>query len=248
MNCITGSRTTSTFLEFHASSKSDETAVITETNAGVRQWFTWAELDELVNKTGNWLLQQGLTHADAIALHLPNSLELFLAWLAAGKTGTVAVPVDPGSTVNELRYIVGHSEARLVITQVSTLNAARAACEGCSMVRRLVATSLAEPFAASALGEEINSQPSARPPGEVLPLNVAGLLYTSGTTGRPEGCDAHARRVPLRGRGLRSQHRTHAVRSPLDCTAAAPRRGPVPRDGPLSGGGRQYSHRRTFQR
>jgi crotonobetaine/carnitine-CoA ligase len=187
MNSITGSRTTSTFLEFHASSKSDETAVITETNAGVRQWFTWAELDELVNKTGNWLLQQGLTHADAIALHLPNSLELFLAWLAAGKTGTVAVPVDPGSTVNELRYIVAHSEARLVITQVSTLDAARAACEGCSMVRRLVATSLAEPFAASALGGEINSQPSARPPCEVLPLNVAGLLYTSGTTGRPKG-------------------------------------------------------------
>jgi len=187
MNTLTGNRIIPTYLEFHASSRPNVTALTTETNAGVRQGFTWSELDALVNQASHWILAQGLGRGDSIVLHVPNSLEFFLLWLAAGKTGAVAVPVDPASTAAELRYIIEHSDARLVVTEERKANVAHAACEGCGKVRRVVAVSLTTSIEASDFGRELATQSSTRPVTEVGPLDVAGMLYTSGTTGRPKG-------------------------------------------------------------
>jgi len=187
MNSLTGNRIIPTYLEFHASSRPNVTALTTETNAGVRQWFTWSELDALVNQTAHWILEQGLGRGDSFAVHVPNSLEFFLLWLAAGKTGAVAVPTDPASTAAELRYIIEHSDARLVVTEQRKASVARVACEGSGKVQRLVIVSLATSIEVSDFGTELAAQSSTRPATEVTPLDVIGMLYTSGTTGRPKG-------------------------------------------------------------
>ena len=187
MDTAAGERTTATFLEYHAFTRPRETALITETNAGIRQWFTWAQLDALVNQTGNWLFAQGLKPGDSIALCTPNCLELYLFWLAAGKTGMVAVPLDPQSTVAEAQHILNHSDARLVVAHRPAEQAIRSAGEQCPLIKRVVGISLSEPMRDSALGKEIRSQRSSRPPLAVAPSAVAGMLYTSGTTGKPKG-------------------------------------------------------------
>ncbi len=187
MNSIVGNRTLLSFLEFHAVTRPHEAAVFAETQTGVRQMLTWSELDALANQVAHWVLRQGLKHGDSVALCLPNCLELYLFWLAAGKTGTVAVPIDSGSTPPELDYIVRHSDARLLLALEEGLEVARGVTERCPLVRRLVGVTLREPFAASKLGREVNEQSAARPPGAIAPVDVAGMLYTSGTTGRPKG-------------------------------------------------------------
>jgi crotonobetaine/carnitine-CoA ligase len=187
MNSIVGNRTLSTFLEFHAVTRPHEVAVVAETQAGVRQKLTWSELDSLANQTAHWILEQGFKQGDTVALCLPNCLELYLLWLAAGKTGTVAVPIDPGSTPPELEYIVEHSDARLVMALSPGMDAARDVMRRCPLVKRLVGVSLAKPLPATELGAEVARQPAERPSANVRPLDVAGMLYTSGTTGRPKG-------------------------------------------------------------
>ncbi len=187
MNTVTGLRTIPTFLEFHATTRPDVTAVTSESNAGVVQSLTWSELRALVNRASNWLLQQGLRKDDAFVLHIPNSLEFYILWLAACRTGTVSVPVDPRSSIPELRYIVDHADARLVITLEETLASAKTACESCAKVRRVVTTSLARKFSESELGAEIMAQPDSPPAHKPAALDVAGMLYTSGTTGKPKG-------------------------------------------------------------
>jgi carnitine-CoA ligase len=187
MNSLTGNRIIPTYLEYHASLRPNTTALTTETNAGVRQCFTWSELDALVNRTSHWILAQGLGRGDSFAVHVPNSLEFFLLWLAADKTGTVSVPVDPASTAAELRYIIEHSDARLVVTEQRKASVAQAACEGSGKVERVVIASLASSIEASDFGRELAAQSARRPAMEVTPLDVAGMLYTSGTTGRPKG-------------------------------------------------------------
>src|SRR5271154_2736068 len=116
MNTVTGLRTIPTFLEFHAATRPGVIAVTSESNAGVVQSLTWSEIQALVNRAGNWILQRGLGKGDAIVLHIPNSLEFYILWLGACGRGGVAVPVDPRSSVPELHYIVDHADARMVIT------------------------------------------------------------------------------------------------------------------------------------
>jgi carnitine-CoA ligase len=187
MNTPTGDRTTSTFLEYHSTSRPLETALITETNAGVKQTLNWSELDMLVNQTGQWLLGQGLKTGDSFALCAPNCLEVCVFWLAAGKTGMVAVPIDPNSMPVEVQYVLSHSDARLVIAHQAAEETVQAASGPCPLVKRVVPICLSEPFAESLLGKEILSQSPVRPLVEVEHTAVAGMLYTSGTTGKPKG-------------------------------------------------------------
>ena len=187
MNTVTGLRTIPTFLEFHATSRPGVTAVTAESNAGVVQSLTWSELRSLVNRAGNWLLKQGLRKGDSIVLHIPNSLEFYVLWLAACRTGVVSVPVDPRSSIPELHYIVDHADARMVITLEETLASANTACEGCAHSPRVLTASLAQRFVESKLGAEVSAQPDTEPPHKPAALDVAGMLYTSGTTGKPKG-------------------------------------------------------------
>ncbi len=187
MNTVTGTRTIPAFLEFHASSRPDATAVMAETSAEVLQSLTWSALHSLVQQASNWIYSQGLRKGDGIVLHIPNSLELYLLWLAAASTGTVAVPVDPRCTAPELRHIVIHSDARLLVTHEAGQDIAHTACAGAGEIVRVVSASPARPFSDSVLGEEIASQPCSTIPHEPHPLDVVAMLYTSGTTGKPKG-------------------------------------------------------------
>ena len=187
MNTVTGLRTIPTFLEFHAATRPDVTAVTTESNAGVVQSLTWLELRALVNRAGNWLLQQGLQKGDAIVLHIPNSLEFYILWLAACRTGVVSVPVDPRSSTPELHYIMDHADARMVVTLEETVVSASTACEGCTKLPKVATMSLARKFSESELGARILAQPGSEPPHKPVAQDLAGMLYTSGTTGKPKG-------------------------------------------------------------
>ncbi len=225
MNSIVGNRTLSTFLEFHATTRPQEVALLTETQAGVRQMLTWSELDALANQAAHWILGQDLKRGESLALCLPNCLELYLLWLAAGKTGTVAVPIDPGSTAAELEYIVGHSDARLVLALDAALETAQRVAPRCPLVKRLVAVSLDKAFRETELGREIGRQPAERPEASVNSLDVAGMLYTSGTTGRPKGvmlthaAYIYGAEVFARQTGLTSRDR-HLIALPLYHAAA----------------------------
>jgi len=187
MNTVTGLRTIPTFLEYHAATRPNIVAVTAESNAGVVQSLTWSELLSLVNRTTNWIEQQGLKKGDSIVLHIPNSLEIYILWLACCRSGTVSVPVDPRSAIPELHYIIDHADARMVITLEETIAEAKAACEGCAEIPQIVTTSLNKKFSEGELGAQILRNPDSAPSHTVASLDIAGMLYTSGTTGKPKG-------------------------------------------------------------
>jgi crotonobetaine/carnitine-CoA ligase len=141
--------------------------------------WTWRDFDRQVNRAAHLLLARGLKPGDRFNLHLGNCPEFLVFWLAAAKTGTVMVPTNPVSTPEEMAYILGHSEARLVITEPRVGEACRAVRERCPSLLDVVDCRPLEPLLAGL--------PDTPPEVTVASSDEISMQYTSGTTSRPKG-------------------------------------------------------------
>src|SRR5262245_20245562 len=120
----------------------------------------------------------GLGHR--VALLLANRPEFFLHYLALNGLGVGIVPINPDYRRDEVAYLLEHSEAELAVVlphRAADMADTAAACAKPPAVVDALASSAAlpPPSAPARAGE----------PG--LETECA-LLYTSGTTGRPNGC------------------------------------------------------------
>ncbi|MFI7647435.1 AMP-binding protein [Micromonospora sp. NPDC049460] len=112
-------------------------------------------------------------HPPRVAIALGNSPDFVVGYLGALRAGLVAVPVNPGLTAPELRHVLADSGASVLI--------------GTERVRDLVADVAGELPALTA----VHGAPPMTDGGGPFPHrggdDLAVLLYTSGTEGRPKG-------------------------------------------------------------
>jgi acyl-CoA synthetase (AMP-forming)/AMP-acid ligase II len=122
----------------------------------------------------------GIGPGHRVAILLENRDSFFFHWLALNAAGASIVPINPDYRHEELAYLLAHSEAVLAVT----LPHRKADLE-----RAAAATGRTVPVVdAGSVASGVPKVPPA--PSESLPprRREAGLLYTSGTTGRPKGC------------------------------------------------------------
>jgi long-chain acyl-CoA synthetase len=127
--------------------------------------LSWADVDARVSAVAGGVAAR-TAPGDRVAIVLGNTLDFVAAYFGILRSGRVAVPLNPGYTADELDFAVTDSAAALIFAD--------------------------EPGSAA-----LRSWESARVPDlpkaavEALPQVAAGdlavLLYTSGTSGRPRG-------------------------------------------------------------
>jgi len=110
-----------------------------------------------------------------VLLGFGNSPEFFAALFGCFHAGVVAVPVDPLLATEELQAIADHSAPSAVFTDTSSKPAF-------GTLRLKCPVGTLDDLPAIAQYKE-----TAAPAGAVQPDDIALLLYTSGTTGRPKG-------------------------------------------------------------
>jgi carnitine-CoA ligase len=176
---ITANRTLKSALEDKARRFPDETFLVFEDAAGATARWTWHELDADVNRAAHLLLERGLVPGDKFNLPFGNCPAFLLFWMAAAKTGTVMVPTNPVSTADEMEYILGHSEARLSITEPEYAAPVHAAAARCSALDAVLE--------ARPLAPLLGGLPSTPPDTAVSSLDEISMQYTSGTTSKPKG-------------------------------------------------------------
>ena len=119
-----------------------------------------------------------------VSLLLPNSAEYVIAYFACFKTGALAGPVNSLLKPEEAAYVVGNSDAKLLLYHSQFRDTVtRIQREVSSLKVALRFDDVATANAASA----------ATPAGSWRELTLARddeaiIIYTSGTTGRPKGC------------------------------------------------------------
>ena len=115
-----------------------------------------------------------------------NCPEFLETVFAANYLGAVAMPINWRLAAPEVRYILEHSRARLLVCDEALVGLGTEATEGMEprVVRACVSTTAPDGWAAF---EDLHGDPDDVAPVAVAADDVHRLMYTSGTTGRPKG-------------------------------------------------------------
>ena len=175
---------------------------------------TYAELAERTDRLASWLATGGVRRGDRIAVCAANGLVHFDAYLAAARIGAAAVPVPTGMAGPEVARIVADVLPALALADAAGAEALRAA--GVDVVVE----------GSRRYGEALAAPPDVVPMPE--PSDVALIIYTSGTGGRPRGvclsqaaitCNAAMTTAAQRF----GRHEVYLTSTPLYHTSAAAR-------------------------
>ncbi len=139
--------------------------------------YTFGRLDSDSDRLARWLLHAGLRPGDRVAVYLKNSPTLILIYLACAKAGFIFTPINILYRQAEIAHILSDAEPRIVFAD--------------SESEELVANALPENSIRLQLANEVDQFIADTPPAGLPPEpqedDIAALVYTSGTTGRPKG-------------------------------------------------------------
>ena len=147
------------------------------TESGVQ--LTYGELAAGTSRTGAWLARHGVAVGETVSLVMPNGLMTLRLLLGAMASGRGVNPVNLRSQPEVMRYVFEHSDCKLVVAAPEWADRVRELAQGLNC--RVV---VVDPDAPT-LPDEADSSIQAVPPPR--PDDLALLMYTSGTTGRPKG-------------------------------------------------------------
>ncbi|MEO5821851.1 MAG: AMP-binding protein [Vicinamibacteraceae bacterium] len=176
------------FLEASAARLPDKVALVCE-----GQRVTYAELDTQATRFARALQDIGVGRGDRVVIHLDNSVAAVVSIFGTMKAGAVFVAVNPTMKPAKLAYILRDSGALVLVADSRRQGSVAEALAAAPSLKGLILAGAATP--APIAGAEIVlwldaivSAPSAPlTPPRGLNIDLAALVYTSGSTGVPKG-------------------------------------------------------------
>ncbi|MDY0165091.1 MAG: AMP-binding protein [Thermoguttaceae bacterium] len=199
------------FLEQSATRSPDKTALVCD-----GQRMSYAELELFANRLGHALRTYGVRRGDRVAIHLDNSAAAVVALFAVLKADAAFVPVNPTTKTQKLAYVLNNCRARVLVLPEEKLASHRACFAETPHLETLVAVGGQGVTASSRVGEPGRDAPGTThpavdgsdvgkrcvgldelldefhlcagpPPRRNIDVDLAALVYTSGSTGDAKG-------------------------------------------------------------
>ena len=176
--------------------RSPEAAAYREFNPGAGSWraYTWRDIAMRVDRFRGALAAEGLAAGERVAILLANGIDWVCLDLAAQAAGLVPVGFYPQDTAASNAYILGHSDARLMLLDNrERWDALRAHQSEFPQLRRVWirdsarADSVPSDETSRCLADALAGAPPPPQAHPSRPDDIATIIYTSGTGGRPKG-------------------------------------------------------------
>jgi len=148
--------------------------------------MTYGEFDARTDQLASGLADLDVTDGDVVSVFLPNCLEFLETWWAILKAGGVLGPVNPAYVGPEAAYVIAHSGAVAVVTDERGVGVLAPVRDELGNLGRVICIDEgAGDLSLAAVAERGADQPIPTPDCGLDDL--ASILYTSGTTGKPKG-------------------------------------------------------------
>jgi acyl-CoA synthetase (AMP-forming)/AMP-acid ligase II len=168
-----------------------ETALVErDPEAWRRQEVSWTQFDQLANQTANALQRQGVGKGDRVAQLMMNCIEWLPIYFGILRAGATAVPLNFRFRAGDVARCVRRCEAKALIFGedfIGRIGTAKSEMD--SWVSSYVFVGPAAHCPSYATGfEEFLQKGDVSAPGVQIELwDIAGIYFTSGTTGKPKG-------------------------------------------------------------
>ena len=163
----------------HAARKPNRTAVTDQKD----QSLTWSQLNSQANQLVNYWRSLGLGINDGVALLCSNRVEFTVVFMAAFRSGIRVTPINWHLTGEEIGYIIDNCDASIFLADALFADKAIEAKSASNRLKALMGIGGEIP-GFDLLDEMISAHSSSNIED---PVHGGGMLYTSGTTGRPKG-------------------------------------------------------------
>ncbi|KAH0111964.1 peptide synthetase, partial [Aureobasidium melanogenum] len=140
-----------------------------------RHW-TFRQLDEEANKIAHLLVDRGAKPGDIIATSFDKCPEASFAFYGILKAGCAFCAIDPTAPAARKAFILEDSNAQVLLTSESIRS-------------QLMGSTQCDVIDLINLEDKHKLSSSAVPVKDLSPSSVSYVLYTSGTTGTPKGCE-----------------------------------------------------------
>jgi benzoate-CoA ligase family protein len=184
--------TVAAFLDAHvAVGEGERPAIVTPSGA-----TSYAELLELVNRTGHVLREAGAQIEQRVAVWLPDGVAWAAVFFGALRIGAVAVPINTRLPPAACAELLRDSRARVLVAEATLARALEPWLADLPHLRAVIQAGGGVPMSLE------HRQAAARidlQPESVTGDDMAVWLYTSGTTGGPKAA-IHLHRDLLEGR------------------------------------------------
>ena len=152
--------------------------------------LTYEQLVHRAAQVAAILADAGIRRGDRVGIYMLKSLELPVALYGVLMAGAAYVPIDPGAPASRVRFILEDCGIRHLITNASRERRTADLVDGVSPVRAVLGA--ARPPLSSAHCEFVSWDDIARagcqaPSARATELDLAYIMYTSGSTGAPKG-------------------------------------------------------------
>ena len=168
------------------------------------QSISFREVNDTISEIGRRLIETGIERGSSIAIAAPNSTASCLMFMAVVCSGFVAVPLNlvAGSAI--LAYTIEHSEAKFIFVADDCKDLIESAVAQQNSSVKLIKLDPVRGPDLAALPSEVKELQLEGIDSE--PTDIALLMYTSGTTGKPKGVMLSHANLLAAGRFISTGH------------------------------------------